>query len=144
MDPQNNSAAGALGCAGGGLASRKAGPALVAFVFLAVSGACCLFSPFLYGLPAWLFLSLMLVWGMAVSGDSPQFSTLIAGTAPPELVGSALTIVNCVGFSITVISIEMVNRLAVHIGPDYLFLLLAIGPGLGLLFLKPLINLKPL
>ena len=45
-----------------------------------------------------------LTWGMVVIMDSPQFSSLIAQTADPENKASALTIVNCIGFSITIIT----------------------------------------
>lgn len=133
-------AAGALGCAGGGLVSLRAGSARVAFAQLAASGACCALSPLLFHAPTPLFLAFLLFWGIVVVGDSPQFSALNARYAPRELVGSALTIANCAGFAITILSIQLLNFAAAFIGPGYLFLLLTPGPVLGLLALGPLLR----
>ena len=75
-------AAGAVGCVGGGLVSRRTGSAPVAFYQLALSGAACALSPLVFGAPPAVFFAFMLVWGIAVAGDSPQFSTRTASTAP--------------------------------------------------------------
>ena len=133
-------ASGCLGCAGGGIISKKTGSAVVAFFQLAASGICCLFSPLFIHVPAEMFIGIIVFWGIVVSGDSPQFSTLVARTAPQDLVGSALTIVNCIGFSITIVSIQLLNSLSTFIDHRYLFLFLAIGPLVGLSFMKPLIR----
>jgi hypothetical protein len=133
-------AAGSIGCAVGGLISLKAGSARVAFAQLSASGACCIVSPFLFHAPTPVFLAFMLVWGITVVGDSPQFSTLNAQNAPTALVGSALTIANCIGFGITIGSIQLLNHLAVTVDPAFLYLPLAIGPLLGLLALMPLMR----
>jgi MFS family permease len=133
-------AAGFIGCAGGGLVSRKAGSAPVAFAQLTVSGLCCLLSPLAFLAPLPAFLAFMLLWGVAVVGDSPQFSALTAGTAPRHLVGSALTIVNCIGFSITIASIQAASYLADKLDARFIFLALAIGPALGLAALRPLLG----
>ena len=69
---------------------------------------------------------------MAVVADSPQFSALVAQCAPGEFKGTALTIVNCIGFSITIISIQVFNFLSGKINPEYIFMILAIGPIFGL------------
>lgn len=131
---------GSLGCIGGGLISRRVGSAAVAFFQLSVSGICCLLSPLFYRSDPLLFLALMLVWGMAVVGDSPQFSTIVAHTAPPELVGSALTLVNCIGFSITVVSLSLMQWVSIRMDPQYLFIFLAAGPAAGLAGLAPLLK----
>jgi MFS family permease len=133
-------AVGALGCMAGGLASLRLGSARVAFAQLTASGMCCLLSPFLFHAPTPVFLAFLLFWGIVVAGDSPQFSALNAANAPRELVGSALTIANCIGFAITIGSIELLNAAAGSLGAQWLFLLLAPGPVFGLAALLPLLR----
>jgi MFS family permease len=133
-------AAGFLGCAAGGFASLRVGSAPVAFAQLAASGACCVLSPILFHAPTPLFLAFLLFWGIVVVGDSPQFSALNASNAPRALVGSALTIANCIGFAITIASIQLLNLAAVPLGAEWLFLLLVPGPLLGLAALAPLLR----
>ena len=131
-------ACGALGCFLGGIISMKKGSATVAFYQLSISGLCCLFSPLLINAPELIFLLILIIWGTTVAGDSPQFSTLTAETAPKEYVGSALTIVTCIGFSITIFSIEFVNYLLTVFDPKYVFILLTPGPVAGLYYFTPL------
>jgi MFS family permease len=132
-------ASGCIGCAGGGMISSKIGSATVAFIQLAASGICCLFSPLFAYAPAPLFLGIVIFWGCTAAGDSPQFSALVAKTAPPALVGSALTIVNCIGFSLTIVSIQLLSTLSAYINHSYMFLFLSVGPMLGLASLWPLV-----
>ncbi len=126
-------AVGSVGCAGGGLLSRSFGSAKVAWIQLLASGLLCACSPFLFDLPIEVFLMLVLLWGVVVVGDSPQFSTLVARYAPPDLIGSALTIGNSIGFAITIVSIQTISYLSHVISPEYLFLFLVPGPVAGLL-----------
>jgi predicted MFS family arabinose efflux permease len=133
-------AAGFVGCAGGGLVSLRAGSARVAFAQLASSGLCCAVSPLVFHAPTPVFLAFLLFWGVVVVGDSPQFSALNAHNAPRALVGSALTIANCIGFAITIVSIQLLNALATVVSPAYLFLALTPGPILGLAALAPLLR----
>jgi MFS family permease len=133
-------AAGFVGCALGGLVSLRVGSARVAVAQLCTSGVCCLLSPLLFVAPTPIFLAFLLVWGVAVVGDSPQFSALNAANAPPGLVGSALTIANCIGFAITIPSIELLNATVGWLSVQYAFLLLVPGPVLGLLAMRPLVR----
>jgi MFS family permease len=132
-------AAGALGCVGGGLVSLRRGSAPVAAAQLAASGACCALSPLAFFAPTPVFLAFLLFWGVVVVGDSPQFSALNAQSAPRERVGSALTIANCIGFGVTIFSIEALNAASRALAPQWLFLLLVPGPILGLAALRPLL-----
>lgn len=129
-------AIGAPACIMGGYLSRSWGSARTAFLALLISASCCLLSPFLFQLSFPFFLFLMLVWGMSVVADSPQFSTLVARSIPPEIRGTALTITNSIGFAITILSIETLNYLRDDLTARYLFLLLAAGPLLGMLAMK--------
>lgn len=129
-------AVGFIGCAAGGLMSGKLGSARVASIQLLISGACCALSPLLFQAEWPVFILFMLVWGMTVIGDSPQFSTLNAQNAPRQYVGSALTIVNSIGFLITVVSIQLTSSLVPVVGVQYVFWLLIPGPLLGLFALQ--------
>lgn len=131
-------AVGCLGCIGGGLLSNKLGSPSVAFYQLLVSGICCLLSPLFFHAPAGVFLGFLLLWGIVVVGDSPQFSALTAQTAPAELIGSALTIVTSIGFFITIFSIQFTNFIINFLDPEYIFVLLVPGPIFGLVNLWPL------
>ncbi len=132
-------AIGFFGCVVGGLISVKIGSAKVAAYQLAVSGLCCLLSPIFFYADVSIFIVFLLVWGISVVGDSPQFSALNAANAPSEYVGSALTIVNSIGFLITVFSIQLVNSLVLVIEPEFIFWLLIPGPVFGLWMMKPLL-----
>ena len=95
------------------------------------------------GAPPPLFLGFLLLWGITVIGDSPQFSALNAEYAPREYVGSALTIVNSIGFLLTVISIQLASWLLLKVGIQYIFWLLLPGPVIGLWMLRPLLIARP-
>jgi MFS family permease len=131
---------GFFGCAIGGIVSTRLGSAGVAAVQLAISGACCLLSPVFFNSSPAFFFSFLLLWGITVAGDSPQFSALNAENAPREYVGSALTIVNSIGFLITIFSIQLASSMLAFIGPQYIFLLLIPGPIIGLWMLRPLLT----
>ncbi|MCH4552673.1 MFS transporter [Aestuariibaculum lutulentum] len=128
-------AAGGLSCILGGYISKKIGSKKVAFLSLLLSCICCLLSPFLFSLNHHLFLLVILFWGMVVVSDSPQFSTLVATNVATEIKGTALTIVNCIGFAITIFSIQLITNLQNEINPKHLYIVLSIGPILGLIAL---------
>lgn len=130
-------ASGFLGCVAGGKLSLKFGSKPIAGAALASSALCCLLSPFLFEFNEYIFLAFMLFWGFMVVADSPQFSALVAFHAPAHIRGSAITITTCIGFAITIASIQLLNVLQQHISARYLLLLLAPGPLLGLAWLYP-------
>jgi len=129
-------AIGGLGCVIGGYISLKIGSAKVAFGMLLSSGICCLLSPFIFSLPPVSFLIIVLIWGFSVVGDSPQFSTIVAKTAPSLYIGTALTIVNCIGFGLTIFSIQLLASLLEWMNVSSVFLVLLIGPIIGLLAIR--------
>ena len=133
-------AAGAIGCAGGGLLVRRHGGAHVAWWQLACSAACCLAAPLMLEAPHVLFACWLLLWGTTVSGDSPQFSALTARNAPPQVVGSVLTFTNCIGFAISVVSIELFVAAAQRWPLALVLPWLAVGPLIGLAMFRPLVR----
>ena len=127
---------GSLACVAGGYISQGFGTKRTAATALLLSGLCCLVSPLFFLQDSeMILLGFLIFWGIMVVADSPLFSTLVAKNAPEEARGTALTIVNCIGFSITIFSIQLLNLLTPLLSPFYLFLFLAPGPALGLFFL---------
>ncbi|MGH2552101.1 MAG: MFS transporter [Chitinophagaceae bacterium] len=138
-------AIGIIACIAGGYISLKIGSAKVAATALLISGLCCLSSPFIYQLPLYFFLGVLFIWGFAVIPDSPQFSTLVAQYAPQELRGTALTIYNSIGFSISTISLVAIDYVFHSNGffnRENTFLLLAAGPLLGIIPMLRLIKVN--
>ncbi|HQQ97265.1 MAG TPA: MFS transporter [Cyclobacteriaceae bacterium] len=130
---------GALACVMGGYLAQRFGAVRIATGCLILSGLCCLLSPIMLSQSSSMMLLVFLfVWGLVVIADSPLFSTLIARYAPAETRGTALTIVNCIGFSITIVSIQLLNHLMIRWDIHYLFVILAAGPIMGVvaLFLR--------
>ncbi len=125
---------GSIGCVLAGQLSLRYGTGKVAVLSLAISGLCCLASPFILYLDVggWTIIFL-LIWGLAVVADSPLFSTLVAQSATSEYRGSALTIVNCIGFSITVVSIQIFYYILPHLNLETSIALLSIGPIVGII-----------
>ncbi|MBI4430077.1 MAG: MFS transporter [Ignavibacteriales bacterium] len=132
--------AGSIGCVAGGIISKKTGSARVAFTQLLFSALCCIFSPLLFGVSVEFFLLFLLFWGIVVVGDSPQYSALVGLNAPKEYVGSSLTIMNSIGFSITIVSIQFTTYLSNFVRPEFLLSFLVVGPILGIRFLWPLVR----
>lgn len=129
-------ALGGLSCIVGGIISQRIGSYKVALNALVASSIFCLLSPLFFKSSTIIFSIGWCIWGMAVTADSPQFSNLVAQAVPNNLKGTALTIVNCIGFTITIFSIELLSTLSNVINANYLFLLLAIGPIIGIFNLK--------
>ncbi|MFT4733752.1 MAG: MFS family permease [Algoriphagus sp.] len=127
---------GAPACVLSGYISEKVGSKKVATISLFLSCICCIVSPLFFQSSNFLILSLFLLfWGFTVMADSPLFSTLVAHNAPTDKKGTALTMVNSIGFAITIISLQVLAFLKNQIPFRYLFLVLAIGPFMGLISL---------
>ena len=127
---------GGLACVLGGYLAQSFGTKRIAFLALLLSGVCCLISPFLLTLNLEIvFIAFLLFWGLVVVADSPLLSTLVAQNAIPKLKGTALTIVNCIGYSVTIISIQLISMMRQITDSYAIYLLLALGPISGLIAL---------
>lgn len=136
---------GFLSCVAGGYISQRIGSAKVAFYSLFISGCCCFLSFLLPSLPVPILLFFLLIWGITVSPDSPQFSALVAQTAPAEYKGTALTMVTCIGFAVTIGSLQLINFIIDQTtSPERnkIFIFLGPGPLIGLIFLYRLFKKK--
>jgi MFS family permease len=126
-------ASGGIACVCSGILSQYFGVKKTAIASLSISCMCCIVSPFFLFIHSLnVLIVFLLIWGLAVIADSPLFSTLIAQHAPDKSRGTSLTIVNCIGFSITIISIQFINIISEKINAQYVYMFLAIGPLLGL------------
>ena len=122
---------GAAGCVLAGYVADRAGKARVAMWAMIGSAACAALTVVVYGGPPLLLYVLIMVWGFTVVADSAQFSALVSEAAPRDHVGTALTLQTCVGFLLTMVTIELLPRLAEYTSWRYASLLLVPGPLLG-------------
>ena len=129
---------GLFGAVWGGLMSRRWGSSCVAFVSLAVSGSICVLYPFLED-QQWATIGVLMVWGFFVIADSAQFSAISSKSCPPDMVGSALSIQNCLGFLISIGSIVLLTDWADALGTHVVWLLVP-GPILGLIAMRSLFS----
>lgn len=120
-------------CIGAGMLSQKWGARRVARAALLSSGLIGLLSPLVWwqGSPV-VAVIFLLLWGIAVVADSPMFSAVVAHNAPAEIKGTALTVVNSVGFAVTIVSIQLLTVMYAAGITYYLGILLAVGPVVGL------------
>ncbi|MGE0241494.1 MAG: nitrate/nitrite transporter [Parvibaculaceae bacterium] len=127
-------AGGALGCLLGGTISDRFGRTATTAGMMIVSGACALAIGFAFEGPAWLFILIILVWGISVIGDSAQFSAAVTELADRRYVGTALSVQLGLGFALTVIVIWLIPIVADALGSwRWSFLILVPGPVIGAL-----------
>jgi hypothetical protein len=97
----------------------------------------CLLYPFFDEIDISLKLAILFIWGISVVADSPQFSAMSAKACPQDLIGTALTIQNSIGFGLTILSILFVTAEIDQLGSKVVWILLP-GPIFGLFFIKNL------
>jgi nitrate/nitrite transporter NarK len=122
---------GAVGCALAGYLADRLGRARVAMWAMLVSAACAALTLAAYGRAPVLLYGLIVLWGFSVVADSAQFSALVSEYAPREHVGTALTLQTCIGFLMTMVTIELLPRVAAASSWQWASLLLVPGPLLG-------------
>ena len=126
-------AAGAVGALGGGWAADRFGRTLVTMAAMLASGCCAIAMGFAYGQSIGPLMVIGTIWGVVVIADSAQFSASAAELSERGLVGTMLTVQTCLGFLLTVVSIQLLPVVQHLVGWRYAFATLAIGPFLGVL-----------
>lgn len=126
-------AAGGVACIVAGIIADRVGKANIAILAMAVSGCAALASAITFGGPVWLTILCVLIWGAAILPDSAQFSALVADYAPPDQAGTLMTFQTALGFALTFFTVQLTPLGAELIGWPGVFVLMAIGPALGIL-----------
>ena len=129
---------GAPVCILAGYFGDRWGKAEVTMVSLLASGALAVATALAFGGPVWFVFLLFVLWGVAVIPDSAQYSALVADYAPPHLAGSLLTLQTALGFTLTILTVQLVPVIAAVIGWPWVLALLALGPAFGIVSMLPL------
>jgi MFS family permease len=129
---------GAAGCVWGGVAADRQGRERVITIALVASGSCALLAGLVFGLDLRVTAGMIAVWSFFVIADSAQFSALVTEAVPAHAVGTALTMQTCLGFLLTLISIQLVPPVAAHAGWPTAFAMLALGPVAGIMAIRRL------
>ena len=124
---------GFVSCVLGGILAKSLNSSRIASLSLAFSLSICVIYPLAGNLYFFIDLGLLMLWGFFVISDSPQFSAISARVCPKHLVGTALTTQNCIGFSISMITIFLTTSFYESLGLYFVWILLP-GPILGLIF----------
>ena len=122
---------GAAGCVLAGFIADRVGKARVAMWAMLASAASAAATILVFGRSPIALYALIMFWGFAVVADSAQFSALVSEYAPRDHVGTALTLQTCIGFLLTMVTIEALPRVAQATSWQWASLLLVPGPLLG-------------
>jgi MFS family permease len=135
-------AVGGIGCIWGGLVADRIGRAPLVMRALSISGVCCLVVGLAFGHSLWILAPVALIWGFFIIADSAQFSVLVTESVPAHAVGTALTLQTSVGFLLTTITIQVIPPIVRSAGWPWAFVLLSIGPLLGIGAMRRLVKTR--
>jgi MFS family permease len=135
-------AIGGLACIWGGLVADRRGREWLVTIALAASGSSSILIGFTFGRALWLVVIMALVWGFFVIADSAQFSVLVTESVPSHAVGTALTVQTCIGFLLTMFSIQMIPPLERVVGWRWAFAVLSLGPVFGIAAIRRLVAVR--
>ncbi|MHA1549190.1 MAG: MFS transporter [Alphaproteobacteria bacterium] len=130
---------GVVSVVAGRLADRI-GKAEVTIIAMGASGIAAVLTALTFGGPVWITFVLVIIWGIAVIPDSAQFSAIVADHAPAELSGSLLTFQTALGFSLTIVTVQLTPVAAAAFGWPVVLGALAIGPAVGIVAMVPLMR----
>lgn len=125
-------------CVAAGYYADRWGKAEIAIVAMITSGLAAILTGLTFGGPAWITFAIIVVWGLSVAPDSAQFSALVADAAPPDQVGSLLTLQTALGFALTILTVQLTPLVASVVGWPVVLGGLAIGPLFGVVAMQKL------
>lgn len=135
---------GGLACVFAGLFADKIGKSQVTIYAMALSAFAALATALSFGGPVWITVFFILLWGLFIIPDSAQFSALVADHTPAEKSGSILTLQTALGFGLTILTVQGTPYLVALIGWPSTLGLMALGPLLGIYFMRKYLNLPSL
>jgi len=125
----------AVGGIGSLLAGKLAdlwGRTTITIASLTVSGLASLTVGFFFDGDLRLLMIVLLTWGFAIVADSAQFSAAVSELIDKAHLGTALTLQTSLGFLLTLFTIRMIPPLVTAVSWKYAFMILAIGPAVGI------------
>ena len=123
---------GGLGSLLAGKFADQMGRTTITIISLIVSGLASLTVGFFFGGDPRLLMIVLLIWGFAVVADSAQFSAAVSELTDGSYLGTALTLQTSLGFLLTLFTIRMIPPLQTAVTWRYAFMILAIGPAVGI------------
>ena len=126
-------ASGALGSVAAGFLADRLGRTTLTIGAMTISGSCALVVGLFFGGDPVLLVGICIVWGITIVADSAQFSASIAELADRTRVGTMLTVQTALGFTLTLVTIQLMPYVVDALGWRFAFMPLAIGPAIGVL-----------
>lgn len=122
---------GAVGAILGGRCADRIGRTATTMAAMTLSGTCALAMGWLLHATPIAVLTVGALWGISIIADSAQFSASVSELSPPESTGTMLTLQTCLGFLLTLGSIQLLGPVHERLGWPTAFSILAIGPLIG-------------
>jgi len=111
---------------------QTTGKAELTIVAMTISGTSALLAAMSFGGPVTLMAAIFVLWGLSVIPDSAQFSALVADLSPGEMAGSLMSLQTALGFALTIMTVQVSPFIADIFGWPALFVILALGPAVGI------------
>lgn len=129
---------GGLGSWLGGYLGDKYGREKVCSVSLMVSGSCCVCIGLVADLPFVFTVVTVLIWGLSILVDSPNFPAIISKNADQEYVGTALSVQLASGYLMCSLGMFLVAAIGDSIGWRWTYPIMSCTPLIGLAAMQAL------
>lgn len=126
-------AGGAFASVGAGFLADRIGKAETTIVAMGISAFAAIAAAIAFYGSLFLLIAIVIIWGASIIADSAQFSALVADYAPPQEAGALLTLQTALGFALTTLTVQVAPFITNAIDWPGLFIVLAIGPIVGIL-----------